>query len=62
MPNIDIDKNAIAITIDQHGCISVRLGDNKSPHDPQVQKNLRDILGELVDVDDVIEGLKTNQL
>ena len=35
---------------------------SEDPHDPQNQKNLKDRLGEFVDVDDVIKGLKTNQL
>jgi len=61
MPNADLDPDAIAISISKiDASISVRLGDNMNPNDHKVQADLRAILGDIVNVDDVIDGLKAS--
>ena len=60
MPNADLKPNEIEITISKiDASISVRLGDNMDPFDHKVQEDLRAILGDMVNVDDVIRGLQT---
>jgi hypothetical protein len=59
MPNADLKPNEIEITISKiDASISVRLGDNMNPNDHKVQEDLRAILGDTVNVDDVIRGLQ----
>jgi hypothetical protein len=59
MPNADLKPNEIEITISKiDASISVRLGDNMNPHDHELQEDLRAILGDTVNVDDVIRGLQ----
>lgn len=61
MPNADLDPDAIAISVSKiDASISVRLGDNRSPYDSDVQSTLHHILGDIVNVDDVIDGLKAS--
>ena len=61
MPNADLDPDAIAISVSEiDASISVRLGDNRSPYDSEVENTLRHLVGDLVNVDDVIEGLKAS--
>jgi hypothetical protein len=60
MPNADLKPNEIEIIrSEKDGSItSVRLGDNMDPNDHELQEELRAILGDIVNVDDVIRGLQ----
>ena len=61
MPNVDLDPNGIEITLHDDTRIGVRLGDNLSPHDPEVETDLRKMLTGIVpDIDAMIDGLKTS--